>query len=270
MHKVLILGLFYARIAQEQGVSVSQKLVFITAYVDKKLYHKCVADNPFIRDNPNIENVGYDNTVDNKNISIRYNEFLNSWSYDNEAWFVFCHSDWEVLEDLTLSLANLDKKSIYGPIGAIVRSRRNKLINEYRGYCQEMSRDGSVLRTLNCAKQTTGMLVDTLDAQCMIVHSSLVKKHHLRFDESFEFDLYCEDFSARAKNSYKIPTRILRVECRHNNIIYDMKGRLGYYHQLWLFNHKHPGITLGSTVGVLGMIKKPVEHLFPNFTEIDR
>ncbi len=245
----------------------SQKTIFITAYIDPALYQRCVTENPFVRDNPSITCQGFDNTADNQFISKRYNQFLDSWDYDSEAWFVFCHSDWEVLEDITKKLRRLDKNTLYGPIGTIVKDRRNKLINEYRGYCRERTRDGSESRILSCKKQRTGTLVDTLDAQCLIIHSSLIKKHGLRFDESYEFDLYSEDLSASAKLKYGIKTRILRVECRHNNIAKNMDGRDNYYRMLDIFNKKFPDNTFGSTVTLLGKIAKPIDHIFPRFLE---
>lgn len=246
---------------------MSAKYIFITAFIDQNLYRRCVLDSPFVHGNPDIICKGYDNTKDNQFISKRYNQFLDSWDYSQEAWFIFCHSDWEILENIDPLLKKLNRKSIYGPIGTIVKQGQSKLINEYRGYCREKSRDGMELRVLSCEKQKTGTLVDTLDAQCMIVHSSLIDKYNLRFDERFEFDLYCEDFSATAKIKHGIDTRILRIECCHNNIARNMDGREAYYRMLAIFNEKYPDYSFGSTVTVLGKITKPIEHIFPEITE---
>jgi hypothetical protein len=245
----------------------TKKYIFITAYIDNDLYGRCVVNNPHIKDNAEIKCAGFNNTKDNKHVSVRYNQFLDSWNYDDEAWFIFCHSDWELLEDMTPLLAKLNRGAIYGPIGAVVKKRFGKIINECRGYCRERSRDGSESRILSCKKQRTGTIVDTLDAQSMIIHSSLVKKYGLRFDESFAFDLYCEDFSAWAKMKYGIKTRILRIECRHNNIAKNMDGRDDYYRMLDIFNEKYPDIILGSTVTVLGKINKPFQYIFPRIIE---
>lgn len=162
---------------------MTNKYIFVTAYVDSGLYKRCVTDNPFIKKDSRISTVGYDNSKINKFVSVRYNEFLNSWNYSEDAWFIFCHSDWELLEDITKKLDRLNKGVFYGPIGTKVKNRRRKLINEYRGYCRERSRDGSESRTLSCKKQKTGTIVDTLDAQCLIIHSSLIKKYNLRFGQ---------------------------------------------------------------------------------------
>ncbi len=244
-----------------------EKIIFITAFVDRGLYSRCVTHNPFIRQHPQIACVSFDNSTDNRYISKRYNQFLDSWDHKNAAWFVFCHSDWELLQDITQELPKLDRNAIYGPIGTIVKRRYKKLVNIYCGYCRERSRDGSESRILSCKKQKTGTTVDTLDAQCMIIHSSLIKKYSLRFDESFAFDLYCEDFSVNAKIKHGIKTRILRLECRHNNIAKNMDGREDYYRMKDIFNKKYPNLTFGSTVTILGKIDKKTRHVFPVIKE---
>lgn len=246
---------------------MSAKYVFVSAYIDPELYHRCVSENPFIRDNEEILCVGLDNTTDNQYISKRYNQFLNSWDYEDNAWFIFCHSDWEVLEDIAQKLQKLNRNTLYGPIGAIVKKGYKKLINEYRGYCRERSRDGFESRILACKKQKTGTLVDTLDAQCIIMHSSLVKRYNLRFDESYAFDLYCEDFSANAKTKYDIKTRILRLECRHNNIAKNMDGREAFYPMLDIFNNKYPDRIFGGVVTLLGKTTRDTKYVFPEIIE---
>lgn len=118
-----------------------QKIVFITAFIDKDMYSRCVTKNRYIKNRPDISCVGFDNTVDNQYISKRYNQFLDSWNYDEDAWFVFCHSDWELDQDLTQELSKLDREVIYGPIGTIVSTNSDEIVNTYNGYCREMSRD---------------------------------------------------------------------------------------------------------------------------------
>ena len=44
----------------------------------------------------------------------------------------------------------------------------------------------------------TGIKVQTFDCQCLIIHSSLINRYKLRFDENLTFDLYVEDFCANA------------------------------------------------------------------------
>ena len=57
--------------------------------------------------------------------------------------------------------------------------------------------------------------MDTFDCQCLIVHSSLVERFSLRFDENFTFDLYVEDFCISAFENHGVISRILPMDCRH-------------------------------------------------------
>ena len=57
--------------------------------------------------------------------------------------------------------------------------------------------------------------VDTLDCCCIIIHSSLLTKYNLLFDEKFTFHLYGEDFSLAAKYNHNITTKALQFDCFH-------------------------------------------------------
>ena len=59
--------------------------------------------------------------------------------------------------------------------------------------------------------------VETFDCCCLIVHSSLVKKHKLRFDENLAFDLYVEDFCATARVKHGIRSFVQPVKCCHHS-----------------------------------------------------
>ena len=77
---------------------------------------------------------------------------------------------------------------------------------------------------------------DTFDCQCLIVHSSLVKKYGLRFDENLTFDLYVEEFCINAYEKYKITSRILQIKCQHWS-----KGNIGerWYRQFEYLQNKY-------------------------------
>ena len=83
------------------------KIVLISACTDKSLYAQCVTENPFVRDTPSCVTFGFDDSVENLAIPVRYNQFLDEWKGDDAAWFVFCHSDWEIHEDLLPLLRHL-------------------------------------------------------------------------------------------------------------------------------------------------------------------
>ncbi len=210
------------------------QIIFISVDNNYELYNKCVKENPFVKNNSNITTVSFDNTVENKFISVRYNEFLNSFDYAKSqeyggAWFVFCHNDWEILEDIEPKLKNLDKNAIYGPIGTVLYKRNAKdYIIEWCGQCFEKKRDGSNLRLLTNTHTDTGTCVDIVDAQCMIVHSSLVEKYNLRFDEQFEYDMYVEDFMVNAKLKYNIQGKIINLKCCHWSQLDNINERESY------------------------------------------
>ena len=228
------------------------EIIFISVDNNHELYDKCVRNNPFITNNNNIKTVVFDNTMENKYISVRYNEFLNSYDYSNSrnsggAWFVFCHNDWEILEDIEQKLNNLDTNAIYGPIGhRLYKRNENSYVMEWCGQCYERKKDGSNLRLLDAFHKDTGTPADVVDAQCMIVHSSLVEKYNLRFDEQFEYDLYVEDFMLAAKQNHNIPSRILNLKCCHYSELDNLCDRPAYFVQQKKFvkkyNNKEAGI----------------------------
>lgn len=228
-------------------------IMLISVFIDRDLYTSCVTSNPFVQNNPLIKIFGIDNTTNNQCISKRYNEFLDSYDYSVPAWFVFCHSDWELCEDISPLLRTLDIESIYGPIGAILcKNPDGSLTREYRGQCMEKKRDGSNTRQQRCQLTHTGVLVDTLDCQCVIVHSTLVGKHALRFDEKLNFNLYVEDFCLNAKESYGIESKILNVRCCHWNQADNLDGRDDYFVDLNYCNKKYPDKLYAGVVTLIG------------------
>lgn len=176
-----------------------------------EMYERLVKNNPF---NQKAEFFCFDNRQENVGISARYNQFLNAYDFSEDDWFVFCHEDWEVKESLNDALEKLDKTRIYGVLG--IRSfRLGQTVYEHLvGYIEESQKDGSELMTrgelISCPRK-----VDTFDCQCLIVHSSLVKKFNLRFDENLTFDLYGEDFSIAAKEKYGIKSYVIPLACQH-------------------------------------------------------
>ena len=185
--------------------------MFVISVVrDFALYNRLVKENCFLSE---AQFVAFDNLNENKTISARYNSFLEAYDYSKPQWLIFCHEDWELKENLAEKLSLLDKNAIYGPtgrfdnmaglkenqnIGQIINSDKNGQNAENVGlYCDVLTKVG------------------TLDCQCLIVHSSLVEKFRLRFDEKLSFDLYVEDFCINARENYNIPTYILQINCQH-------------------------------------------------------
>ena len=148
-----------------------EDVYFISVVNNYDLYNKCLKNNSFVKYPSNYHLVVYDNTKENVFISKRYNSFINSYNYRNEAWFVFCHCDWQPMEDMNAKLKYLDKGAVYGTIGSIANFINGKVYTELVGMCYERRRDGSDFRILgNYAK--TLELADTFDCQVIIIHSS--------------------------------------------------------------------------------------------------
>jgi|GEM_PF-473847 len=230
-----------------------ERVVFVSVYIDKDLYASCLVDNSFIHNNCLCATVGFDNTHDNQNISVRYNQFLKEYDFSSSAWFVFCHSDWEVREDVVPLFEQLDKNSLYGPIGAVLLyDSCGGLVREYRGQCFEKKRDGTNERHQRCVLTDTGVIVDTFDCQCLIVHSSLVEKYNLRFDDNLKFDLYVEDFCINAKLAHNIKSKIVNIKCCHWNQLDDISQRPQYFDDLVKLNQKYPDSLFAGVVTLLG------------------
>jgi 2-polyprenyl-3-methyl-5-hydroxy-6-metoxy-1,4-benzoquinol methylase len=239
-----------------------EKIVLISAYIDKALYASCVTENPFVRDDPSCVAIGFDNSSDNLAVPVHYNRFLDEWDYNDAAWFVFCHSDWELRENLAPLLCHLDRNTLYGPLGAILYDNGDgSFTREYRGQCFEKKRDGSNERLQHCSIRHTGALVDTFDGQCFIVHSSLIARYQLRFDENLHFDLYVEDFCVNTLEKHDIKSRILNVRCCHWSPVAGGEKRQQYHSDLAYINQKYPGICRTGTASLLGGASQVVESL---------
>lgn len=188
------------------------KTVLVSVVRDFAMYDRCVKGNSFVAD---CELAPIDNREHNEGISVGYNRFLDSRPADEEAWYVFCHEDFQPLESVAARLANLDRGALWGPIGAVTRVRWG-LYHQWRlfGQVQECRKDGSNARTVG-ETVAEGTPVETFDCQCLIVHSSLVREHRLRFDEQLTFDLYAEEFCMAAKEKAGIVSRILPLAACH-------------------------------------------------------
>lgn len=243
------------------------RVALVSVFIDIDLYSKCVLENSFIKDNEFISVHSFDNRYENKNIAVRYNNFLDNYDYSMPGWFVFCHSDWDLREDITPLLNSLDQECIYGPIGAaLYMASDGSYVREYRGQCQEKKRDGSNARLLQSPISHTGSVVDTLDCQCLIVHSSLISHHKLRFDENLKFDLYVEDFCIKAFRDFKVYSKILSLNCCHWNQADSMDGRDEYFENLKYLNNKYKDGLYAGVVSLIGGEEEAVSPICLNIT----
>lgn len=230
-----------------------KKAIFISVVNEVDIYSKCILENKYIKNSDVIETVCLDNAVENVFISKRYNEFISGYDFSNEVWFIFCHSDWEIKENIAVRLDSLDKDCLYGPIGTIIAENKQKIIKqERRGRIYDRKRDGSNLRLVEYYEIESGSEVDTFDCQCLIVHSSLIKKYNLRFDENLEFDLYVEDFCINAKVSHGIKSMILKIECCHWQQLEDINERPHFFDKIDYINKKYQNYLFGTTILPIG------------------
>ena len=195
---------------------MNQDIQIICVVSNFEIFGSMIGKNPFM----NIFPVqAYDNTADNIGIPKRYNHFIDHHMKD-DAWLVFCHQDFGFSEDPAATLKHLDRTGIYGPIGAVKKKgfyfRHGKLTFSKKtllGQIQQARNDSNYFP--HGVHLDKPQIVDTVDCCCLVVHSSLIKKYDLRFDEHLDFHLYSEDFSLNARYKYGIRTRAVQMDARH-------------------------------------------------------
>lgn len=190
------------------------KAVLITVIRNPATYRQCIADNPFCS---KMEQVAIDNRGENKPVPAQYNKFIDSLGDGDDSWLIFCHEDFEFQENISLLLEGLDREALHGVIGSArcgLAGFGRQVIYGNMTECKREDGDDSWSpgRTIGKAVK-----VETFDCCCLIVHSSLVKKHGLRFDEQLSFDLYVEDFCAMAKVLHGIRSFVHPVKCCHHS-----------------------------------------------------
>ena len=232
------------------------KVVYISVVRDFVMYEKCVRDNSCVA---GCELCPIDNRDRNEHISSCYNRFLESRSPGEDAWYVFCHEDFQVLEPLHPLLTDCDRGALWGPIGAATRVRFG-VYHQWRllGRVEECGKDGSNIHSIGEAVPR-GTQVDTFDCQCLIVHSSLVQRLGLRFDEALSFDLYVEEFCMAAHEKGGVVSCILPLKCRHWS---GGSVQPRYYEQEAHVNAKYPNACYtGTSSWILGGSPSPCRRL---------
>lgn len=200
-------------------------IYIISVCNNNTIYNRVIGNNPYLA---NCHITKYDNSQENLPIPTRYNHYIEYELNGQEGWLIFCHQDFQFLEDPASVLARLDPNSIYGPIGIYAPKYRTFLIQfggqhwihthrrkEIRPVLCGQILQGEDRQTLSLGKRLKyPQEVDTVDCCCLIVHSSLIKRFNLRFDSQFDFHLYSEDFSLAARK-HGIKTYACQIKCRH-------------------------------------------------------
>ena len=193
------------------------KIVSVVSNFD--VYKTSIQDNKAM----NIHQlISYDNREENIGIPKRYNHFIDE--NKDDCWIIFCHQDFGFNKNPQEILNKLDKNFIYGPVGvmpkkqflSIIRLKpkfnviKNKLIgqiNQFKKETQKFKKKGCMV--------ASSTVVETLDCCCLIIHSSLLKKHNLKFDEQLSWHLYSEEFSINAKNKHNVLSKVVQFDCFH-------------------------------------------------------
>ena len=223
------------------------KPLLVSVVRDEAMYEKCIAGNQFCDE---CELMKIDNREKNEFISVLYNRVLEGIDYSQERWILFAHEDLEFRGRIDGLLGKADKGSLYGVIGGVLKPRKRWLLGGfwagvYYGHIWQCNKDGSELKEVG-EVVPLGTEVETVDCQFLAVHSSLVEKYHLRFDENLSFDFYAEDFSINASEKYQIKTRILPLEVCHHS-----PGNIQprFFRQLNYLDKKYPGAEYFGTSG---------------------
>lgn len=181
---------------------------------DFDLYRRCLRENPKCS---GVQFVAFDNTSNNQPIPVRYNSFLDGYDYSHETWFMFCHEDFEPQEDISALLATADRSALHGVVGGVRRGFAGFGRQVIYGNMTERRRDGEGEERRVGRGIERMVEVEAFDCCCLIVHSSLIQKFHLRFDERLLFDLYVEDFCAAAKVFHGVRSFVHPVKCCHHS-----------------------------------------------------
>lgn len=239
------------------------KPLLVSVVRDEAMYRRCIAANPFCAD---CELLKLDNHARNESVSVLYNRVLDGLVHSASRWVFFAHEDFEPLEPMGVR-ADLDVNRLYGVIGGRLSRRKPWLLGgiwagAFCGQVLQSEKDGTDLKSVgNPAPLDT--VVDTVDCQFLAVHSSLVSRHRLRFDERLSFDLYAEDFCLNALLSYGIETAIWPIRAWHHS---PGNVQPRFFRQKAYLDAKYPraeafgavGYTIGGGRTVLRRLQKRV------------
>lgn len=185
-----------------------------------------------------------------------YNSFLEHYDYSKEAWFVFVHGDYEFTCNLHEVLASGDKMALLGPGGAVLRRVGGKVTSVFVSRTDWQRREDAGFQggPINLKLLDAEGTVDTVDSCCLAVHSSLVVRYQLRFDEAIVLDFLAEDFCAQARVKHGIKTKLLPLwGCHHSNSSGDPNRQNERFYQTRAYvAAKYPDLCLAGTCGFVG------------------
>ncbi|MDL2306903.1 class I SAM-dependent methyltransferase [Desulfovibrio sp. OttesenSCG-928-C06] len=145
-------------------------------------------------------------------------EFLNDLEPNAGGWLIISPDNLEFT--LPPVVDGISEDSIYGVFGArVVTNMRRKKFIEYTGRLEaahNYMHSPSQLLEFCCTYGGNfheGAKVDVLGLHCLLVHSSLLIRHKLRFDEALKTSCIAEDFCLQAAK-HGIASRVMTQTCR--------------------------------------------------------
>ena len=223
----------------------------VVVFINSEMYAK------FFKNNDRLhfyDLIGIDNRKLNRGLPVIYNEIIER-HINEDCWLCFVHEDFEIKSDLSI-LANLDQRCVYGTFG--VNFENQKVVIGYgRHICS--NKDGSDPVEVGVEIHDP-VKVQTLDCQCIMVHTSLLAKYPaLRFDENLIFDLYAEDFSINALERYGITVKVVPLRFQHYS-----HGNLTerYYEGLRYLASKYSDVAVAGSCSFIGGRASTLEKLF--------
>jgi len=192
---------------------------------DYVIFDKVVKTNEKLS---NFDIIDYDNTTENIAITKRYNNFIDEivGQRQDDFWMLFIHQDFGITDDIESIVEKLNKNCIWGAIG--IKIYRGIFIGK-KGIEQKIGLKQHRILTLGSISQgnndfnfapygkeiSSTAEVDSIDCCCIMIHSSLIKKYNLHFDENLTFHMYAEELCYRTKKEYKIKTKVVQLKCFH-------------------------------------------------------
>ena len=171
---------------------------FVVVYNIPRIFKSCFASSFYV----SFENVTAYHNANNESLPKFYNKTIQEHLQEN-VWFIFCHQDFILKEDLRLRLKGKDVEAIYGPIG--ISLARNKLFGMI------IQTDGTPIGD----QLEEDIPVQTLDEMCLIANSEVFRQG-LSFDERFQFHFYGADLCMQA---YTLGFDVLsmQLKCQHKS-----------------------------------------------------
>ena len=173
------------------------KTKYVVVYNTPRIYKNAFCSSPYIS---KADVIAYFNE-NHEPLPRFYNKTVKQHLNEN-VWFVFCHQDFILNENLQERLKGKDTETVYGPIGRIAADTLTGSVTQT---------DGTIIgRQLD-----EDSPVQTLDEMCLIAHARVFRQG-LAFDEQFAFHFYGADFCMQAyRSGYDVLA--MQLKCHHKS-----------------------------------------------------